>query len=347
MSALPSQPEALDELLIALVDGELTPETFARLGARLSADPAAQACYRRYMRLCALLEFELAKGRGQDGAGPAARRPERAPPVVSLGLMHFAAPQSFLAVLVSYAFVVLLIGAGVLAAWAWRGPREGEIVSRSPEAGAADAAPVFLGPVVGRITKLPANKWRCPIPVAVGADVHVGQEFRIQQGLIEVVYGSGVQVTLEGPADYVVLSPSTGALLKGKLTVRSPKAVDRELFCVRSETAIVTERGDCEFGLKVDCPGAAGIYVFRGNLEFSVPDLPERGGPTTPVLVEEKDWLLSEYSSQEGYRVTFVKGRKISQEFANQWFKGISVASGETKGEKTRQKDGPAAGKQS
>ena len=59
------QPEELHELLIALSDGELSGEQFARLQQLLRQDPAAQAYYRQYMRLCALLEFERAAGEGR------------------------------------------------------------------------------------------------------------------------------------------------------------------------------------------------------------------------------------------------------------------------------------------
>ena len=68
-----SQPDPLNKLLAALTDGETTPETFVGLQTRFSEDPAALGYYRRYMRLCAMLEFELAKEREQEGDWSEAR----------------------------------------------------------------------------------------------------------------------------------------------------------------------------------------------------------------------------------------------------------------------------------
>ena len=277
MSALPSQPEALDELLIALVDGELTPETFARLGSRLSEDPAAQVYYRRYMRLCALLEFELANVRGEGVTRPAnvataaqagAAIESPPPPVVSALSLDPSTYFSGCPLVCRSAAHLCLCSDRSLPRDAGR-PDLGRghdrgAASPSREIAQPDEAVVAAGPVIGRITRLPAGKWRSAIPIAVGADVHAGQVFRLQQGVMELVYSSGVKVTLEGPTEYLAIGPGGGILLLGKLTVRTPKAAGRAPFWVRSESAMVTGGEGSEFGLKVDSSRATGIYVFRG-----------------------------------------------------------------------------------
>ncbi len=53
MTSLLSQPDELHELLTALTDGEMSGEQFGRLQQLLLQNPAAQAYYRQYMRLCA------------------------------------------------------------------------------------------------------------------------------------------------------------------------------------------------------------------------------------------------------------------------------------------------------
>ena len=107
---------------------------------------------------------------------------------------------------------------------------------------------------------------------------------------MEIAYNCGARVTLEGPAAFDVDSPNSGILHLGKATVRTPKAADRPLFCVLSPTALVTERGDCEFGLMVHESRASRVCVFRGNVEYRPP---EHWGETKILLLESRDWLLA------------------------------------------------------
>ena len=71
------------------------------------------------MRLCALLEFELAKVCEQEGVRAEARLEDRVPAIAHpspLILDRFIAiPHSFTGVLLSYAFVALILCVGMLA----------------------------------------------------------------------------------------------------------------------------------------------------------------------------------------------------------------------------------------
>ena len=64
-------------------------------------------------------------------------------------------------------------------------------------------------------------------------------------------------------------------------------------------------------------------------------------------MLELRDWLFSQLAGNGGYRIDFMKGRKLPQEIIAQWFKGTAIASEEVKGEKTYRKDGLAPGKES
>ena len=55
------QPDELSALLIALTDGDMDREQFARLQSLLAKNADAQRYFRQYMRLCAFLEFERAE----------------------------------------------------------------------------------------------------------------------------------------------------------------------------------------------------------------------------------------------------------------------------------------------
>ena len=180
--------------------------------------------------------------------------------------------------------------------------------------------------------------WRGQL--AVGAEIHSPSHLVFSQGLVEITYNCGARVTLEGPAAFDVDSPNSGILHLGKATVRTPKAADRPLFCVLSPTALVTERGDCEFGLMVDQSRASRVCVFRGNVEYRAP---EHWGETKILLLESRDWLLAERDANGAYRIDFIKERKLPQEFVDQWFKGFPVVSDEAKGKRTVRKRSPSS----
>ena len=173
--------------------------------------------------------------------------------------------------------------------------------------------------------------------MAVGAEVPSDHCFVLSQGILELTYNGGAKVTLEGPTLFYVDSPRGGTLQQGKATVSTPPPADRPLFCVRSRTAVVTERGNCQFGLEVERSGASHVYVFRGSVEFQ---LPVRQAESRILVLESRDWLFSQLAGNGGYRIDFMKGRKLPQEVIAQWFKGIAIASEEVKGEKNYRKDG-------
>jgi hypothetical protein len=323
MSTAEARLEELYALLDDLCDGSLSAERAARLDGMLRSDPAMRREYRCYLEVHAGLG--LIAGHSSHTA-PAENR--LSAPEVSL------LPTRYLGLSLSYAFAVLLLGVGVLAAWTWRASGERGVVSLAennpPTAGDADPSPI-----IAKVTKLVATDWHGPM--AIGAGVGSNRCVALMKGLVELTYNSGATVTLEGPALFDVDSPDSGRLYRGKATVCTPKAADRPLFCVRSRTAVVTERGNCQFGMEVDRSQASHVYVFRGNVEFQ---LPVRQSESQILVLESRDWLFSQLGADGAYRIDFMKGRKLPPEIIAQWFKGIAIASEEAKGEKTYRKDG-------
>ena len=176
-------------------------------------------------------------------------------------------------------------------------------------------------------------------PLAARRSIHL-RHLVFSQGLVEITYNCGARVTLEGPAAFDVDSPNSGILHLGKATVRTPKAADRPLFCVLSPTALVTERGDCEFGLMVNQSRASRVCVFRGNVEYRHPRA--LGRDENPALGEPR--LAAGRAHANGaYRIDFIKERKLPQEFVDQWFKGFPVVSDEAKGKRTVRKRSPSS----
>ena len=187
-----------------------------------------------------------------------------------------------------YAVCGLLLAVGTFAAWAWSANGGHAVVTVAKRSVGPSQEIVETLPVVGRITKLPRD-WRGQ--ETPGTKVHSGRNFLVAHEVLQIVYNSGATVTLEGPAVFSVDAANGGLLHLGKATFRTPKADDRPLFCVRSQTAVVTERGDCEFGLNVDRSGASRVCVFRGAAEFHPP---ERWTQTQVLLLKNRDWLYAE-----------------------------------------------------
>ena len=239
-----------------------------------------------------------------------------------------------------YALAVFVLGVGVLAAWAWRTPGPQSLVP--PAANDPVARDLAPAPMIARVTRIVGADWHDRTTVT--ADARSNRCVMLSEGLVELTYASGAKVTLVGPVLFSVDSANGGQLYRGKATVSTPKAADHPLFSLRCRTAVVTEQGNCEFGLEVDQSGASHLYVFRGNGEFR---LPPRWAKSRILVLEPRDWLLSELGANGTYRIDFMKGRKLPEEFVAQWFKGITVASGGAKGGMPDRKDGPAAKKES
>ena len=329
-------------LLWTVREGDLKPDEAARLQALLADDSEVRELYVVYSYLCGSLEWDHsarrnevrahgAGGRGHDsGAGV---QGSDADLHSSSFILHPSLHCLLGGVPLAYLTAALLAGAGILAAWAWNPPGERGVASLARGIAQPAGGSVVKSPVVGKITKLVGGDWRGQM--AVGAEVHSDQQFLVSGGLLEISYNSGARVILEGPAAFGVDSANSGLLQLGKATVCTPKVTDRPLFCVRSQTAVVTGRGDCQFGLDVDRSGASHVCVFRGRVEFHPP---ERWTQPQILLLETRDWLLAERNVDGALRIDFIKGRKLPEEFVNQWFKGIAIAFGETKGDTAPQK---------
>ena len=323
-------PEEFWPLLNALYDGELNPETWATLESYLAENPGAQLAFvdyvwlrtevRRWTKSETARDDVLARIRSRLGRtdGPGATPPidhgsavempadligpavEGSPSVANrhcpLPVHHASVLQSLVgSMLCSYVTLALFLAAGLLAAWAWKTSDNSR-----PAAGdraVASAAPTFIAEEkrIGRITALVNCRWALPATATtMGADVIAERCFGLESGMLEITYDTGAKVVLKGPALFSAPSRATGWLLRGKVTVSTPPVADQPLFCIRTPTVVVIERGDCQFGVDVEMgaeatqpdggrhdvnlekPAMSRIYVFRGKAEFH---LPERWAP--------------------------------------------------------------------
>jgi len=78
--------------------------------------------------------------------------------------------------------------------------------------------------IVGKITGMANCKWSNDGQSPAGYDnVLIGRQFKLDSGLMEITYGTGAKVLLQGPVTYRVDSHNGGFLAVGKLTARLEK----------------------------------------------------------------------------------------------------------------------------
>jgi hypothetical protein len=249
------QPGELDNLLAALVDGELGEKQFSQLQQYLSEHPAAEVYYRRYMRLCAFLEFEHAAIKTDDGpdardaAGndrrgtddelpaqllphnlgafptlpPSTMEPPVAPSLLPLFSTTLSDPVAYFSGWpVAYVVATVLLAAGLIAAHLTPKSYPVQTVQRSlPTRGRSLPGPEMQS--VGRITGMvdcrfaAGSKTEGQRPKAL---VSIADKFVLLSGLLEITYDTGATVILQGPVTYQVESVAGGFLSLGKLTAR-------------------------------------------------------------------------------------------------------------------------------
>lgn len=100
-------------------------------------------------------------------------------------------------------------------------------------------------------------------PAATGELLAQGRTLRLQAGLLQITYGNGVQVLLEGPADFTIATPESGYLQQGKLraTVAASQAKG---FVVETPLGDVVDLGT-EFGVDAQ-PTATLVHVYQGRV---------------------------------------------------------------------------------
>lgn len=119
-------------------------------------------------------------------------------------------------------------------------------------------------------------------PSTAGDRFFIGQQFKLEAGLLEIAYASGAKVILEGPATYQVNSTNSGFLAEGKLTGKVTSSSAKG-FTVRTPTATVIDVGT-EFGIEVAKTGETTSHVFRGAVNLVTMTT---GGESTGFILSE------------------------------------------------------------
>ena len=169
----------------------------------------------------------------------------------------------------AYLIASVVVGIGIAIASVTHVSDPGLVVQKT------DSLPAPLShalSVVGRVTSMIDCVWDTGDDAKnLKSPVSIGDRFNIRSGLVEITYGTGAKVLLQGPVTYSVDSAAGGYLAVGKLTACLEKhpvaALSLPLFAVRTPTAVVTDLGT-EFGVDVSESGTTSTHVFRGIVKL-------------------------------------------------------------------------------
>ena len=258
MNAPRDPTSELDQLLMALVEGELSPVQQQHLSALLRDDPALQAKYRDYLLLDAMLRWEQpepAVPTSKDQSALTRAKPSRRQ--IWLGLAVAVAAGLLLAV------GIWSVQPRAKDAW-----KEKDIVAVEP----TDSS-------VALLVQAPGAVWESPDPPRVGVPLAPGR-LQLKSGYAHIQFYSGATVILEGPAEIWLTSRTAAYCSNGKLRANVP--AQAEGFRIGTPTVDVVDRGT-EFGLRVEKDDKAEVHVFQGKVEMYGPNDAEQAPPHTEL----------------------------------------------------------------
>ncbi|MCW1922266.1 FecR family protein [Luteolibacter arcticus] len=124
---------------------------------------------------------------------------------------------------------------------------------------------VIPGQTPARVTGMMGVRWKNGAPPDLIGKSGSAGGLAIESGLVEITYGTGVRVTLEGPAEFDVTGTESGRLAGGKLVTSVPKGA--EGFRIDYQDGTVVDLGT-EFAMDVKPGRTSEVGVFNGKIEL-------------------------------------------------------------------------------
>ena len=286
--------EEYQELLRSLLDGTPSGSDFQALGEILRKDPSARSFYGKYMDLHAMLEWRNVDIDGQFKAlavEPAGQNNNKELGVdtgvnsvdqgveaisgrtVVLGSLGNLLTSGMAAMASNKA---LGLAASVIAAF---GLAVGLMVSAwldAPNApGTANDNYSRLVASVGYVKSSVEAGWSGPAIHQVA----LGQPLVLDKGLAVITLSNGMELTLEGPAQFLLTSDNSGKLEYGRLVVNVSES--NEKFHLKTPSCDILDLGT-EFGVGVQGDGTADVQVFEGSISI------ESHGEQPPEIEKSK-----------------------------------------------------------
>jgi len=251
MSQYESARAEIEALCSKLVEGSVTDEERERIEQLVRSDSAAKRAYIEYLNLHAALYRYNAASIAPLCATETAPSDTRSP---VLGFLSdvFQAGTNFFSrgLVVSLLLTIGLPGALFLLLILH--------VARQP-------VPSGSAMPVAKITQMHECVWgEGSAPLPIGADLFSGQQIRLSEGLVEIVFADGTNVIVQGPSTFETNTRGEGFLRVGSLVANVPKGAQG--FTIRTPTATVVDLGT-EFGVAVeDEKDTLEVQVFQGKV---------------------------------------------------------------------------------
>ena len=235
MTSTHDDPQRLHELASAVIDGTAEESELRELTALLRDHPDARDEYLKLMDLHAVLSTELVE-------------PAAAPEVTTVSLGKAEPRQTTSSRLWVPIAIVSALAACLLVVITW--DRQADpIVASNPQAFA------LLAQGTNAVWKTDA----VDVGDRVGATT-----LSLKSGIVRLEFDSGVEVTLQGPAEFHLNNVTTTLLTHGKLTANVPPGA--EGFTVDTPSAQVVDLGTA-FGIDTADDGFSSVTVFDGEVE--------------------------------------------------------------------------------
>jgi len=152
---------------------------------------------------------------------------------------------------------------------------------------------------VARVTGLVNCQWRDGVtPLKFGDQLSSGQQLQLERGLMQLTFGSGAKIVVEGPTNFVVASPSEATLELGTIAAAVPRS--GRGYTILTPTAEIVDLGT-EFGVSVDDDGMSEVHVFEGDVVAR-----PRGGAETdgPLIHARQDEAIQfPATTKQGMRI--------------------------------------------
>jgi hypothetical protein len=235
----------------AMCEDTITEQELRELESLLKADPDAQKFYLMFLNINAEISWMIsAKQHSALDLGPRSAdysvSPSRSPVLEFLGdWARFFNQHSPM----SYVLLFMVLCATVVAT---------VYVSTHK----TPAEPM----IAAQITRERDCQWSATIPAPIADEpLRVGQQLRLDKGIVQLTYSSCATVLLQGPADYEIDSLNSGHLKFGKLTARCDTEQSHQ-FTIVTPNARFVDLGT-EFGVMINNLGQSAVAVFAGKVK--------------------------------------------------------------------------------
>ena len=257
--ALPPHYDQIHELVTAQLEEPEGSSSSQALQDLVSENPAARRTYIQYMQELLHITARLAMPAPDAETSVAETRP--------------AVQESSLFSQTKLAAFVTISALLLLGAFTWRSAQVE--TAKSSIASTEEAAQEKLhGHEVATLIKSNSAVWDSPgPPIKELSRLKVGQELRLSEGSIEVVFDSGVEALVLAPCQLTIHNASKVSSKYGRLSAKVGE--QGKGFVIETPVARVTDLGT-QFGVDISESGQTEVAVFEGEVDLEFGTSTER-----------------------------------------------------------------------